>query len=474
MRLTKFDKFLPIYNWLYPLGGHPSIPDLQPSALFANGGSGKSRALYFHIPFCETICTFCPFVRGRYRNPDIIDAYLSALLKEIELKTQGAPYGPPIRAVFVGGGTPSLLSPQQIASFGSALRRHFDLSHLEEFSFEFEVKSATVDRAEALKAIGVTHARFGAQTFSPEYRRLFNLTSTIDELESAATLLTGNFPVVSCDLLYGMSGQTVDLLGDDLVSAAHLGLSNIDIYPINNLVTQPALHAAFAQNGKNPVSGLTKYYMNIYIREVMRGLGYLPHNGHGYTRSSNEALTSNPVVTDTYSFVYHEHVYGYEGCDVIGFGTNAISSMTGLTAYNTASRHQYISELNNDRLPFTVRRHTRSVDACRPISLGLPYHGRIESALVDWASVPEEVVDRIGMAVENGLVRDAGDSYVITLEGWQWYSCLMYFLMPATERRALDRIIQNGMSDTRRVIERSGLENFPWSESDGALAQIPN
>ena len=181
----KFDSFFPLYNWIYPLSGSSSarfVGASAASALSEIAPSG-SRALYVHIPFCETICTFCPFVRTATQEDGLVQAYVDALVQEIESKADiGRVAAAPIGAVFFGGGTPSYLSPQQILQVGNALRRCFDLSHCREFSFELEVKSASWDRLEALKQIGVTHARFGAQTFSTRYRSLFNLTATVDRV----------------------------------------------------------------------------------------------------------------------------------------------------------------------------------------------------------------------------------------------------------------------------------------------------
>src|SRR5207248_2068900 len=113
--------------------------------------------------------------------------------------------------------------------------------------------------------------------------------------------LAAEFPHVSCDLMYGMSGETEDDLAQDIERACSLGLRNLDFYPINNVVTQKKLHRAFRREDKRPVSGLTKFYMNIFLRECLRERGFVPHNGHGYVRVSDAEIARDPVVTDTYS-----------------------------------------------------------------------------------------------------------------------------------------------------------------------------
>ncbi|HVZ39474.1 MAG TPA: radical SAM protein [Candidatus Kapabacteria bacterium] len=456
-----FNRFLPIYNWLYPLTGKRSkrFSGIHALDVLSALQPARGRALYLHIPFCETICTFCPFVRGGYRDPSIIDAYVDALETEIRIK---ASYplvtDPPVRSIFVGGGTPSLLEPDHIRRIGAALAQHFDLSQLTEFSFECEVKSVTPERIGAMREIGVTHARFGLQTFSPEYRRLFNLTSTIDQIERATTMFSDAFPYVSCDILYGMNGETVDELRNDLNRVCDLGLRNIDIYPINNVVTQPKLHASFADEGLAPTSGLTKFYMNIYVRETMRERGYLPHNGHGYVKVPKDELDGDPVVTDRYSFVYHEHVYGYPGYDLLGFGTNAVSSFEGFSITNAASRNGYIASLADGIIPMTVRKHEHDIDACRPLALSLPYHGAARKEWIDWPSLHESAWERLQRLIAHGLVAETSNAFELTRTGWEWYSSVMHYLLPPAEQSAVDTIIHTALHDERRTIESSGIE----------------
>ncbi len=476
MRLTghevlKFDSFLPMYNWIYPLGGRLSqnYREDNGSEVFRALQPSKGRALYLHIPFCETICTFCPFVRGKFHDRSAIDTYVRALLREIALKAEyPALTEVPIRAIFVGGGTPSLLDPSHILQIGQALREHFDLSQIREFSFEFEVKSVTPERVAALLEIGVTHARFGLQTFSAEYRDFFGLTASVDQVRAASALLRQSFQHASCDLLYGMNGQTEEELFADLEAVCALGLNNIDAYPINNLATQRNLHRAFRRADRPPTSGLTKFYMTLFVREVLRQNGYLPHNGHGYVKVPQQEIDRDPVVTDTYSFVYHEHVFGYPGYDLLGFGTNAVSSFAGFTVFNPASRTAYLQALEDRRLPVRVAEHGDILDFCRPLALALPYHGSIPAEFVNWGQIPGPILERIQELEAHKLILVNSSEIQLTRQGWEWYSSIMYYLLPHEEQRAIQAIIRRGRQDRERWIETPGLEGFPFDGSTSA------
>lgn len=473
MRLTehpvlKFDTLLPLYNWIYPLSGRPVDlrSDRDPAEVLRKIPPSRSRALYVHVPFCETICTFCPFVRAAEHDEDVVEGYVRALIHEIELKARiPALTRSPVGAVFFGGGTPSLLKPEQILAIGAALRSCFDLSACREFSLEFEVKSVTLARVQAAREVGVTHARFGAQTFSTAFRRLFNLTASVEQLVRAAEVLRSHFDHTSCDMLYGMHGQSEEELFDDIQQAAALGLTNLDFYPINNLVTQPRLNRDLRLAGRKQTSGLTKFYMTMFVRQILRQLGYLPHNGHGYVRVDEDELRRAPLITDAYSFVYHEHTLGYPDYDLLGFGVNAISSFRGCAVSNDDSRDDYIRRISADELPITITEHPPFIDACRPVALALPYHGRIPRSWVDAERVPRDVIDRLGLVIEHGLVAEVGDEYTLTREGLDWYTNLMFYLLPRSEQAALEHILRVARDDPRRSIESSGLEEYDFRRS---------
>ncbi len=188
--LIKFDRQFPIYNFFFPGQGKERSDAALRDVLTAAQDHATSRALYFHVPFCDTICNFCPFTRGKYSNREVINQYFESLLTEIRMKADLVDLKRvPIGAIFFGGGTPSLLNADQILRIGDLIRATFDLSHLREFSFEIEVKSLTRERAQAMRDIGVTHPRFGLQTFSPKWREMFDLTATLEQIHGATAML---------------------------------------------------------------------------------------------------------------------------------------------------------------------------------------------------------------------------------------------------------------------------------------------
>jgi len=449
--LMKFDAHLPIYNWIYPVAGQETIR-MDKDRLYGSIEYEHitSRAIYVHIPFCETICSFCPFIRGLYNGDEIVEAYTRALITEMDLKARyPSVTGAPIGAIFFGGGTPSLLEPEQIIRIGTTLRKHFDLRQLKEFSFEMEVKSVTREKLLAMKEIGVTHARFGLQTFKPTYRDDFTLTATLDQTHRATEMMNEILPFVSFDILYGIDGQTIEEFAEDIESAVAMKTTNIDFYPINNLVSQIRLHKSFDKRGLRPTSALQKFHMNMYLNAAIRELGFLPHNGHGYVRASKEEIARRPVVTDSYKFQYHEHVYGYYEQDLIGFGNSAISQTSHFGIRNLEGREDYIKDLlQKGTWREKVVEHPPFHE--KGLAFRLPYHGSVEKRLIQWDRIPRETTETLDRFVAAKLVEETETSYRLTQVGWYWYVNLMFLLSPAADRAVLGEFIESRLNDPGR------------------------
>jgi len=460
--LIAFDFYFPMYNWFFPFSYNPlnrellsKIKDNKLDIYKYIGNSPRNRALYFHIPYCQDICSFCPFTREICSDDNVLDKYVKALEREIYLKTQYENIaGHPVDSIFIGGGTPSILKPKHILRLGKAIRNNFNTVGLKEFSFEMNAKTVTPDRVAALKEIGVTHARMGVQTFNPKYRELFRLTATLNQIYNGARLLNDSFDYVCVDLLYGMHGQSPDDFLKDLHHIISLGTPTIDVYPINNTVTQAQLNKSYRDSNLMPTSGLSKLSMNIVLNEFMRAGGYFPHNGHGYVKLKNSMSNNSEVVTNSHRFQYHEAIYGYKGHEVIGFGSVAFSSFDGYVAGNSGNTKEYVEKLLNDNdLLFGAGEYDINLCESKGISLHLPYHGEAEKAKMNMDAVKPEILERLGKAIGRGLVTEDETSYKLTRLGWYWYVNLLYYLSPESDQIKLRRYIDEKSSDHKHFIE---------------------
>ncbi|KEO82590.1 coproporphyrinogen-III oxidase family protein [Tumebacillus flagellatus] len=450
--LLKFDQQLPVYNWYYPFpSDEDDVVDTVDAMRTIPVSKDGYRALYFHIPFCDTLCTFCPFFRSTaYTYHEFIDQYLEALFLEMAWKSQFPGIGNvPVDIIAVGGGTPSVLSAEQIRRFGAKLRENFDLSELKEFTFELEVKSVTQEKLAAMKAIGVNRVSFGIQTFNETFREVFNITSSVEQVRQVAKWAVETFDYVNVDMIYGIAGQSLDDLLEEAEAAMALGTATIDFYPLNNMSASLKMHRSIKEKGLTPLSPATKISYRMFLDEYMRAKGYHPINGYSYTRVQQPPKERQVIVREPV-FLYHDMLYGYKGDEVIGFGSSAISQVHQYTMVNPNSMEGFIKAMHEGTLDVTT---IQNLDCPEKGIVYFPYRGVLEKSRVDWARVPEETLVALQQAVDQGLVVEDAERYTLSPSGWLFYVNLVYFLTPSKGKQWLSERILLRIEEGREADE---------------------
>ncbi len=439
--LLKFDRQLPTYNWLYPF----KLDDQQItdplSVLSQLAPHAGRRALYIHVPFCDTICSFCPFTRGEYSHEDELDRYMSALIREIEIKNayEGIKAAP-IDCIYIGGGSPSVLHTRHFYQLGEILHRYFDLSQLKEFTMECEVKSVTLEKIKAWQDIGVTRTSFGVQTFHPLYRELFNLTSSVEQIRRVQGWFNERFESTNVDMIHSISGQTLDEILQDIDDVNALGTTTVDYYTLNNGVAQPKLHRAFAEHGLRPLSAHTRLSYRMYLNEYLRSQGFVPNNSYSFIRSTAKPGSPRSVIQREPIFLYQDLTYGYANDFIDAYGPGAQSYFGQALVANIENREQYEIRLLSDQ-PSGWCTAYHNIDTAGKGIVYFSYRGELEKARIDWTKISEGVCAALDQVVSYGLAVEESDRYKLTETGWLFSVNLMYMLMPWEYQEVLSQNI---------------------------------
>lgn len=190
-------------------------------------------ALYVHFPFCLSICPYCDFVvyGGRAaRGPqNRIDALVGALIVEIELRAAGGP----LASVYLGGGTPSLMSPEQVGWILVAADRNFGIAYDAEVTIEVNPGATERGDLAGFRSAGVNRLSIGAQSLAPaELKRLGRRHAPADIVDTVRAARLAGFDNVSLDLLYDVPGQTIGSWRDTLRGALDLEPQHISAYAL--------------------------------------------------------------------------------------------------------------------------------------------------------------------------------------------------------------------------------------------------
>ena len=187
--------------------------------------------LYVHIPFCQSKCIYCDF----YSMPDRLhqaSEYVDALLIEAEARREEVK-GEPITTVYVGGGTPSLLSEMLMEKLVTGLGRIFDMSRVEEFTIEVNPDDVHVDYIRFLRSIGVNRVSMGVQSFRDEDLRLINRRHHAAQAISAVEAISAaGIENISIDLIYGIPGQSEQDWKKNVEKAISLKVNHISAYSL--------------------------------------------------------------------------------------------------------------------------------------------------------------------------------------------------------------------------------------------------
>jgi oxygen-independent coproporphyrinogen-3 oxidase len=185
--------------------------------------------IYIHIPFCRARCSYCDFATGAYDSA-LAERYVCALAREIE-SFGGSDAHDEVDTVYFGGGTPSLLTPPQVARVLAAVRRRFRVCEGAEVTMEMNPGTVTPEASRAFRDEGVNRASFGAQTFDDrELRRLGRTHTAEDTRRTFDTLRGSGFDNVSFDLIAGLPRQTLGAWASNLEEALALGPEHLSLY----------------------------------------------------------------------------------------------------------------------------------------------------------------------------------------------------------------------------------------------------
>lgn len=254
----------------------------------ADAGNAAPRAVYIHIPFCTNKCHYCDFNSFVLQGQPVMD-YLRALEREMERTVRDTPPGT-IDTIFVGGGTPTVLTPEQMDYFLRSVRRLFpDWSDRIEFTMEANPGTTDAEKLDAMRAGGVNRISFGVQSFDngllAGIGRIHNTDDVYRSLENARR---AGFENMSIDLMFGLPNQTLEKLDATLDAAFALDLPHYSIYSLK--VEENTLFHTLYQRNKLPLpSEDEELAMFERIMERMKARGYRQYEISNFARPGSES-----------------------------------------------------------------------------------------------------------------------------------------------------------------------------------------
>ena len=349
--------------------------------------------LYLHIPFCHRVCPYCSFYKHT-PGATPIGRFIDALAAEARhrLATADTP-----RTLYLGGGTPSMLSPRHLTRLFDTLHGLIDFGTLDEVTMEANPATFDLTKARLFRDLGVTRVSLGVQSFSQGVLTALGREHTPAQAAAAVHLLReAGIPQVNIDLMFSVPGQSAEGWQETLRRAVALEPDHISAYNLT-YEEDTAFFEAF-RRGDATISEDADAELFHLTENVLSAAGFDHYETSNYARPGMRS----------------SHNEGYwRGEDYLGFGPSAVSTIGPLRSKNIADTARYVAMIgslghataDSETLDPAARRIER-------IALGLRTSEGIPIGLLDPAALARAEV----MAGEN-LVRVAAGRLVLTGRG---------------------------------------------------------
>ena len=280
--------------------------------------------IYIHIPFCKQKCIYCDFYS--IVNPRLVDAFVAAVPLELERRI-GEIGAQAADTIYIGGGTPSVLSASQLKAVVSALTAHVPMSKIREFTIEVNPDDVNLGLCRHLCDIGVSRISMGVQSFSDDELRVINRRhSAAGAIEAFNCLRKSGFSNINIDLIFGLPGQTLESWRRNIDIALSLAPEHISCYGL--MYEEGTLLYRMRKEGRLAECPDSLY--NIMYNELVDAL---VANGYLHYEISNFSLPGRHSI---------HNGYYWDGTPYLGIGPSAHSFDGQIRRYNPSSVAEYI------------------------------------------------------------------------------------------------------------------------------------
>lgn len=310
----------------------------------------KPSSAYVHIPFCTQICYYCDFSKVFIKNQPV-DAYLEHLIQETRSYEIGK-----LRTLYIGGGTPTALSAQQLAYLLTELPKVMDLSEVEEFTIEANSGDLDPDKIAVLKESQVNRVSLGVQTFDNKMlKKIGRSHQEQDIYDNIRHLKQAGFDNISIDLIYALPGQTMDQVKENVAKAIDLDIPHMSLYSL--ILENQTVFMNRMRRGKLPLpKEELEAEMFEYIIEELEKAGFEHYEISNFSKPGFESR--------------HNLVY-WDNAEYYGLGAGASGYVDGIRYKNHGPIRHYLEAVEAGKARITEEHLTLEEKMEEELFLGL-------------------------------------------------------------------------------------------------------
>lgn len=418
--VTAYDVKVPRYT-SYPTAPHFHA-DVGPSTYrdwLSGIDPGVPLSLYVHIPFCDTLCWFCGCYTKIVRRYQPVGAYLEVLRREIDLVAAALPHRGMVRHIHWGGGSPTILRPEDWRAHMTDLRRAFTVGGDAELAVELDPRDTTAEYVAALAAEGVNRISIGVQDFDPAVQAAINREQPFEVVQRVCDWLrAAGITAINLDLMYGLPMQTVATVRAMVERALGLHPSRIALFGY--------AHVPWMRSHQRLIDEAALPSVRDRLDQVAAATEALTAAGYRAIGLDHFARADDSLATAAAAGRLRRNFQGYTTDDapvLIGLGASAIGSLPAGYVQNAAPLEQYRTAINDGAFATVRGRATDTDDRVRRevierlmCDLGVDVAAvcarhRVAPTYLDHALM------RVRALAEDGLVRIDGRRIDVTASG---------------------------------------------------------
>lgn len=375
-------------------------------------GDSEGITLYIHMPYCESLCTYCGCNKRITKNHAVETPYIESVIKEWEIYLSLFETQPKLAGIHLGGGTPTFFSPSSLQQLLSFILATSELMEGAELSFEGHPNNTTRDHLQTLFDLGFRRVSYGIQDFNIDVQKAIHRIQPLEKVKEATDIAREiGYESVNFDLIYGLPHQTIATIEDTFEKVSSLKPDRIAFYSYAHLPSAFPAQKSFEQHLPKEEEKRALYEKG---KQILSEIGYLE------VGMDHFALENDPLYQAKENKTLHRNFMGYTTSPskiLIGLGNSSISDIYYAYGQNVKDINLYKEQIGLTHLPLTKGHAMSSEDiATRDLILNLICNQVAEWDATFYHDISPSNLEKLTTFQKEGLIQfDASGIEILEL-----------------------------------------------------------
>ena len=371
-------------------------------------------SLYIHLPFCESLCTYCGCNKKITTNHNVENRYIDAVLKEWKMYLELMNELPLIREIHLGGGTPTFFSAENLKNVLNGIIDKCNVHPQHEFSIEAHPNYTSAEQLEELYKLGFRRISFGVQDNNADVQKMINRIQPFENVKKATeTARRIGFTSVNFDLIYGLPLQTETSITETIEQSISLLPDRVAFYSY--------AHVPWTSRGQRLFNEVDLPGAELKLKLYSRGKELFLRNAYHDIGMDHFSLESDELYNAYKKGKLHRNFMGYvtqHTSMIIGLGVSSISDIGNAFAQNKKALHDYYMDIEMEEFPIKKGYFLNKEDILfRKYILDIMCKGRTWLDIEDVDTLLDYTIPELKKLQEDGLIKWEGNLIKVTKTG---------------------------------------------------------